>query len=160
MKKIYFANGLFTEADWDFNLKVVKEIRKVLKEKVYVYLPQENGDINDKTKFAGSSDIANSDNEHLDDCDILIAVLDGEVIDPGVACEIGYAAAKGKKIFGLSTDSRVYYEQESPGKIHSVKGLCESQYHYKNLYVVGNINNNGFIFSNYEALIGYLLEII
>ncbi len=47
--------------------------------------------------------------------DFLVAVLDGSGmdIDSGVAAEIGYAAAIGKKIFGLRTDFRS--SGENPG---------------------------------------------
>nr|MDO8116746.1 nucleoside 2-deoxyribosyltransferase [Candidatus Sigynarchaeota archaeon] len=47
--------------------------------------------------------------------DLLVAILDGSGmdIDSGVAAEIGYAAAIGKKIFGLRTDFRS--SGENPG---------------------------------------------
>ena len=159
MLKAYFANGLFTEADRDFNAKVVKQLREEFPQ-LEIYLPQENEAINDKSNFASSFDIAIGDNDNLIDSDILIAVLDGEVIDPGVACEIGFAAAKGKLIVGLSTDSRKHYRNENPQKIESIYDTCESQYHYKNLYVIGNVKINGFVTESTEWLIEILKTII
>lgn len=42
----------------------------------------------------------------LDECDMVIAILDGVDVDSGTAAEIGYAHAKGKFIMGLRTDMR------------------------------------------------------
>ncbi len=39
-------------------------------------------------------------------CDAVAAVLDGVDVDSGTASEIGFAAALGKRVFGLRTDSR------------------------------------------------------
>ena len=39
-------------------------------------------------------------------CDAVAAVLDGVDVDSGTASEIGYAAALGKRVYGLRTDSR------------------------------------------------------
>ncbi len=47
--------------------------------------------------------------ERLDDCDIVVAVLDGgSDADSGTSWEIGYAYAKGKKLLGLRTDFRTF----------------------------------------------------
>lgn len=45
--------------------------------------------------------------EMIDDCDVVLAVLDGSDVDSGVAAEIGYAHGIGKKIFGYRGDSRL-----------------------------------------------------
>lgn len=73
--KIYFANGLFSEADRMFNAFVVDKIRKMSSD-IEVYLPQENDDINDKTKFADSVKIAEEDNKELLSSDLVVAVLE------------------------------------------------------------------------------------
>jgi hypothetical protein len=39
-------------------------------------------------------------------CDLLVAWLDGQEVDSGTATEIGYAAGKGVRCFGLRTDLR------------------------------------------------------
>ncbi len=39
-------------------------------------------------------------------CDIVLGVLDGPELDSGTASELGFAAALGKKCFGLRTDFR------------------------------------------------------
>lgn len=155
-KRIYFANALFTEAERDFNNKVVTELRNKLsnhKNPAIIYLPQENPEINDKSGYADSKAIFNGDNEHLDVSDLMIAVMDGTVPDVGVAAEVGRAAAMGIPIIGLFTDVR----QGSHGnkmKIEAIDNdIAESQFPYVNLYFVGAIKDNGLIVTSTEDLI-------
>ncbi len=49
----------------------------------------------------------------IDGADIVIAALDGQEIDSGTASEIGYAAGRGKKIFGYRSDFRQTGEIEA-----------------------------------------------
>lgn len=42
----------------------------------------------------------------IDDCTVLVAWLGGQEIDSGTAAEIGYAAARGVRCFGLRDDLR------------------------------------------------------
>jgi nucleoside 2-deoxyribosyltransferase len=44
--------------------------------------------------------------EAIESCGLLAANLDGQEVDSGTAAEIGYAAAKGLRCFGLRTDLR------------------------------------------------------
>jgi nucleoside 2-deoxyribosyltransferase len=46
------------------------------------------------------------------ECDALAAVLDGSDVDSGTAAEIGFAAALGKKAYGLRTDFRLSADNE------------------------------------------------
>ncbi|QSF13861.1 nucleoside 2-deoxyribosyltransferase [Mycoplasma sp. Mirounga ES2805-ORL] len=153
MKRIYFANALFSKADTTFNAEVVKKIRGL--GKYEVYLPQENLSINDKTKCATSKDIYKADKDELDKSDILVAVLDGLVIDPGVCTEIGLFAATNKKIIGLTTDPR----KTGSSKLDDPKlkliadELVENQFAYFNLFVIGAIKQNGKVVSSVEELI-------
>ena len=43
----------------------------------------------------------------IDACDVVLAVLDGADVDSGTAAEIGYAAARGKRVVGLRMDTRL-----------------------------------------------------
>lgn len=43
----------------------------------------------------------------IDQCDLVVAVLDGVDVDSGTASEIGYAYAKGKRILGYRGDFRL-----------------------------------------------------
>ena len=75
--------------------------------------------------------IAKENEEMINKSDIMIAVLDGTDVDSGVAAEIGFAYANGKKIIGYRGDFRVtgdnvgaivnlqveYFISQSGGKI-------------------------------------------
>ena len=52
------------------------------------------------------ADIGRRNAEAIDSCTLLAAMLDGQEVDSGTASEIGYAAAKGLRCFGLRTDLR------------------------------------------------------
>ncbi|MGO9872529.1 MAG: nucleoside 2-deoxyribosyltransferase [Acidimicrobiia bacterium] len=49
----------------------------------------------------------------IDDCNAVLAVLDGCDVDSGTAAEIGYAAAKHKPVVGLRCDHRVTGDNEA-----------------------------------------------
>jgi nucleoside 2-deoxyribosyltransferase len=54
--------------------------------------------------IAGQIGRANED--MIRSCDIVLGVLDGTELDSGTVSEIGFAAALGKKCYGLRTDFR------------------------------------------------------
>lgn len=159
MKNIYFAAPLFSEAELTYNQLVVREIRNSFGELVNVYLPQENESINDKSQYANSVMIANGDNEHLEKADILIAVIDGQAMDVGVAAEIGYFYSMNKPIIAIYSDSR----QGTHGneqKIEALNEIAESQFSYVNLYVIGLIKQRGKIARGYEEAIEAIESIL
>lgn len=45
--------------------------------------------------------------ERIDKSDAVLAILDGVDVDSGTASEIGYAYARGKRVYGLRTDFRL-----------------------------------------------------
>ncbi|WP_461214834.1 nucleoside 2-deoxyribosyltransferase [Lacticaseibacillus sp. GG6-2] len=153
---IYFANALFSRADYDFNARLVHRLRQVLPD-VDIYLPQENAAINDKNTYADSTTIAQADTAEVLRADLLIAVLDGPTIDAGVASEIGIAYAKEIPILGLYTDSR-QLGATNPQKLTALQNVAENQFHYVNLYTTGLIKLNGEIFTSEEALIQAVQE--
>lgn len=144
--KIYFANGLFSQADFEFNARIVADLRAQVPG-VNIYLPQENAAINDKEAYADSKMIAQADTDELLSADLVVAVLDGITIDAGVASEIGVAYARAIPIVGLYTDSR----QQGAGnqqKLAALQSIAENQFHYLNLYTTGLIKLNGTIVNN------------
>lgn len=162
MKKIYFANGLFSEADLQYNKTVVSKIRELGFD---VYLPQENDSINDKTKCADSIAIYNGDTEKLIWADILIAVLDGQSVDAGVASEIGWIAGynethdEKKTIIGLLTDTRDGRKSYLPAKNELLRdSIGECQYQYVNLYTVGAVKKYGTLVGSSSELLDLLEE--
>lgn len=157
MKKIYLGGPLFSEMEASYNKLLANEIRKKLK--VEVYNPVENEAINDKSGYADSIMIAEGDNAHLEASDILVALLDGPIVDPGLAAEIGYFYSMNKPIIALYTDSR----QGSFGnqqKIDAIDNIAESQFSYVNLYIVGLIKKRGFVLDSKEKLLNKLEEIL
>lgn len=132
-KKIYWANTLFTEADRRFNIYCTDILRRA---GFNVFLPQE-APVNDE-KAPTAKDIFNIDTREIICSDLLIACLDQETIDCGVACEIGIAFAFGIPVIGFYTDIRQY--------------RSGSGHMYKNLYVLGAIEDLGEITNSLEEL--------
>lgn len=152
--KIYFASPLFTEMEFTFNQVLVNKIRREYPT-LDIFLPQEQGEINDKNAYADSKMIAMLDTQAVLESDLMIAVLDGQVIDPGVASEIGIAYQAGIPIIGLYTDSR-QLGADNQKKIDALQTVAESQFAYVNLYTVGLIKLNGIIVSSSDHLLQVL----
>ena len=151
--KIYLANSLFSESDRLYNAKVAKELRKI--SGVEVYVPQENEAINDKNNCATSEEIAMADVLKLEECSVLVAVLDGAVIDAGVASEIGYAYGRGILTIGLLTDVR-QQGGENKLKLNLLEEVAENQFNYVNLFTTGLIKMNGTIVTSVDELVNYV----
>jgi len=140
IKTIYWANTLFSEADQNFNIKLVK----ILRNSGYkVFLPQEIKVNHPELNLSPTSwDIFSKDTSAILNSALLIACIDQESIDCGVACEIGIAYEAGIPIIGLYTDFRQY--RSGNGKM------------YKNPYVIGAIEANGEIVSNVNSILKIL----
>jgi nucleoside 2-deoxyribosyltransferase len=54
--------------------------------------------------------IGNTNIEHINNCDAVFAILDGTDVDGGVAWEMGFGCALGKKVIGVRTDFRLASE--------------------------------------------------
>lgn len=152
MTKIYFASGLFSEADRMYNAHVVSKLREALDNDVEIYLPQENTDINDKSKYADSTMIAEADFKHLDESDLIVATLDGIEYAQGRCVEIGYAYAKGIPVIGLWTDSR-QQGADVQEKLDALQDIGESQFAYINLMLIGAIKLNGTVVNSVDGLV-------
>jgi nucleoside 2-deoxyribosyltransferase len=157
MKTGYLANGLFSLGDRLVNERIAQQVRQALPD-VDLYVPQENGAINDKSAYADSEQIAMADMDALKKSDFLIAVLDGVEIDSGVAAEIGAFSMLERPIFALFTDTR----QQGRDNLKKIEALqqhaTENQFIYRNLFVVGLIKQRGIIASTIEQLIEALTK--
>lgn len=106
--RLYIAAPLFSRAELSFN----GCIKNMLSPYFDIYLPQEDGDLlTDCVKHGdlleqASKKIFLSDIKALENCNILLIILDGRSIDEGAAFELGYAFALGKECIGLQTDTR------------------------------------------------------
>lgn len=143
MPHLYFASPLFTEMERAFNAQVVANLRAQVPD-LTVFLPQEQEAINDKNAYADSQMIARYDTEAVLKSDVLVAVLDGQIIDPGVASEIGIAYQAGIPVVGLYTDVR-QQGGSHPEKLKALQDVAESQFSYVNLYTTGLIKLRGEI---------------
>jgi nucleoside 2-deoxyribosyltransferase len=87
--QVYLAGSMFCEADRMYNALLAEKIRERVGEHIDLYVPQENLSINDKTKCANSHDIFWGDYNRLQNCDIFIARIDGDIPPSGTSAEIG-----------------------------------------------------------------------
>ena len=164
--KIYLAGSIFYYGDVLRNTEWAAKIRAAIPN-VDLYSPIENTAINGtegKKKFAGSQEIANGDNIRLDQTDILIACIDGDVLPAGTCAEIGkfhekIARGDHKYIVGICTDNRQMFLTHSEEKNYGgAESLGEQQYSYQNLYVTGLIKQGGILVSDINAAIDFIKE--
>ena len=164
--KIYLAGSIFYYGDVLRNTEWAQKIREAIP-RVDLYSPIENTDINGtegKKKFAGSQLIADGDNARLDNTDILVACIDGDIIPAGTSAEIGVMREKirrgdHKYIVGICTDNRQCYLTHSEAKnAGGAAELGEQQYSYQNLYVTGLIKQSGILVSNIDDAICFIKE--
>ena len=163
---VYLAGPIFTYGDLLRNTEWAKKIREAIPG-VNLYSPVENTDINGvegKKKFAGSQAIANGDNSRLNNTDVLLACIDGDVVPSGTSAEIGKFHEKiergdHKYIIGICTDNRQCALTHSEAKdLGGAAELGEQQYSYQNLYVTGLIKQGGVLVSNIDDALKYLIK--
>ena len=164
---IYLAGPIFTYGDLLRNTEWAKKIRDAIPG-VNLYSPVENTDINGvegKKKFAGSQMIASADNARLDNTDILIACIDGDVLPSGTCAEVGkfhekIARGDNKHIIGICTDNRQCFYTHSEAKdFGGSEEMGEQQYCYQNLYVTGLIKQYGVLVYTIEEVINEIKRI-
>ena len=62
----------------------------------------------------------------LNQCDLMVAILDGPQVDDGTSWEIGYFFSQGKKILGIRTDFRHAGESENSRVNLMIERSCVS----------------------------------
>lgn len=161
---IYLAGPIFALGDKFRNDYFYNKLKEAFPDD-YIYDPLQNTDINGvegKKKFAGSQEIANGDNIRLDNTDVLIACIDGDVLPSGTCAEIGkfhekIARGDNKLIVGICTDTRQCFLTHSEAKDWGgAASLGEQQYSYQNLYVTGLIKQAGVLVHSIEEVIHYV----
>ncbi len=105
-KKIYFACPMFSQADKNYNLEIVK----ILEDYGYkVFLPQRDGieaaQLEGKTEEELTKMIFELDAGEVRKSDIIFMNIDGRVPDEGACVELGMAYAAGKRCYGFKTDT-------------------------------------------------------
>lgn len=109
MSVVYYAGPLFTDAERLWNSRNVDALRASVPEAQFL-VPQEFCAVHD-TAVDGEAKpdftaIFADCVQHLDEADVVLAILDGADPDSGTAWEVGYAYARGKKVIGWRTDWR------------------------------------------------------
>ncbi len=142
MIKIYIAGPLFSEAERQFNIT----LNQFVKDLGYqTFLPQHDGHelskyvSNEKEKIEIMEEIFKLDINEVNNCDILIFIMDGRVPDEGACVELGYAFSLGKECIGLKTDCRSLMDN------------------LDNPMIIGALNNR--IANDFNELAKYLYEI-
>lgn len=164
--KIYMAGGIFFLGDKFRNDYVYNKLKTAFPE-ADIYDPLQNTDINGvegKKKFADAIMIAKADNDRLDNCDVLVACIDGDVLPSGTCAEIGkfhekIAQGANKLLIGLCTDNRQCYLTHSLEKdMGGATRLGNQQYSYQNLYVTGLIMEVGHLVSTIDEALEIILN--
>lgn len=165
--RVYLAGPIFTYGDLLRNTEWANKLRATFPD-MDLYSPVENTAINGvegKKKFAGSKEIAKGDNDRLDNTDLLIACIDGDVLPSGTCAEIGkfhekIARGDHKYMIGICTDNRqCYYTHSAEKDAGGAASLGEQQYCYQNLYVTGLIKQYGKLVYTIEEVIDYIKTI-
>lgn len=164
MLRMYLAGPIFCLGDKFRNDYFYQKLTEAFPDS-YIYDPLQNTDLNGverKKKFAGSQEIVNGDNARLNNTDILVACIDGDVLPSGTSGEIGKFHEKiergdHKYIVGICTDTRQMYLTYSEEKVNGGKAsLGEQQFSYQNIYITGLIKQGGILVSNIEDAIAFI----
>ena len=134
-KTIYIAGPLFSESERNFLEQLVDLLSRGLTkvegglkvDKVEdFFLPHR--DVGDAGVVRGGNDeVFEKDVRYLDETDIIVAWVDGPDVDSGTAVELGYAYARGKKIFGILTDRRKWSGSDIVGLNNMIWGVCHGK---------------------------------
>lgn len=102
--RVYFAAPLFTQAEWQWNLKLASELRKL---KLEVILPQDRAEpmLTGDERFNAQT-LFHANVSEIERCDVVLAVFDHADPDSGTSWECGYAYKASRPVIGLRTDLR------------------------------------------------------
>lgn len=119
---IYIAAPLFSEMERNYIDKIVNIISERLELKLWddFYIPHRDNEYDNSENLIYDHNII-----YLNECDIMIAILDGKDVDSGTAFEIGFFEANNKPVLGLLTDKRSFTDHELNNKLNTmVYGTC------------------------------------
>ena len=121
MPRIYLAGPLFSEAEQDWLLIFKRELQISGYDVLWPFELFNQDEIDRLT----AKDIMEGCRKALDDCDLVVALLDGTQVDDGTSWEIGYAYARDIPIYGIRTDTRNGGELPG-GKVNAmIAGSCK-----------------------------------
>lgn len=134
-EKVYLSGPLFSWAEIECGRRTKTCIFEKLGDRIEVIWPHE-------IKVGLPGEIFWSNVKALDECKIMVAILDGSQVDDGTAWEVGYHYARGGKIVGIRTDFRKAGEAASSRVNAMVECSCVN------------------IVSDLDLLVARLLEIL
>lgn len=103
--RIYQAGPLFTEAEQQWHRAFRTQLQAAGYEVIWPFELFLQEDVKRWGKEAPRR-IMETDRTALENCDAVVALLDGAQVDDGTAWEIGYAFARSIPIIGIRTDFR------------------------------------------------------
>ncbi len=104
--KAYIAGPLFDEGErwW------IESVERLVADAGFeTFLPHRDNPPKDAFNVRA---IFENDMRGVDECDVVVASLNGIITDDGTAWEMGYAYARGKHLIGLHTDWRRRFPDE------------------------------------------------
>ena len=104
--KAYVAGPLFDEGERWWIEKVEQLVAQAGFE---TFLPHRDNPPKDQFNVG---QIFENDKRGIDECDVVVASLNGVITDDGTAWELGYAYATGKYLIGLHTDWRNRFDDQ------------------------------------------------
>lgn len=109
MPHAYIAGPLFNEGEHWFDEQIEACARRA---GFTTFLPHRDG-VEGKLKGPDKlRRIFDEDVAAIDAADVVVANLNGLMVDDGTAWEIGYAYARGKRLVGIRTDWRATFEHQ------------------------------------------------
>lgn len=165
--KIYLGCDLFIEGQRLQAKKVQDALENEFGDKIDLYNPADNLEINDKSAgFASGADILLADYDRLKNSNLLIALMD--TTDLGLAGEMGIAFERGIPIFQLYTDIRLTGNDRDDKLAEIKKDVFQNDFMYINKLITGlsyvDRDGNSFdkprIYKSSDDLIEALKEFI
>jgi len=109
MTKVYLAGPLFSQGQRVWNRRLAELLEG--EHGMTVFLPQDfkvGGRFPDKRHFGN---LYRACRDAIDECDVMVAILDGPDVDSGTAWEMGFAVGSGLPVVGVRTDFRALEEK-------------------------------------------------
>jgi nucleoside 2-deoxyribosyltransferase len=97
--RIYLSGPIFSQAEIEWAGRLKSQMEERFASRIEVIWPHEIS--------SGPPEKIFGDNlRALDECPIVVAILEGPQVDDGTAWEVGYHFARGGKVLGIRTDFR------------------------------------------------------
>jgi nucleoside 2-deoxyribosyltransferase len=117
--KIYLSGPLFSQAEIDWARKVKAFLKERLGKGIEVIWPHE-------VASGSPQEIFQANLRALNECGLMVALLDGPQVDDGTAWEVGFFYARGGKILGIRTDFRKAGESSDSHVNAMVEFSCQA----------------------------------